>query len=1002
MSSQRRFPVPVHSVRSAPSDALESSRYPTLNSPGYIMTSSQSHDEHDAVIADTSEFNALGERPVVYLTRPTIGIGSDKPLFTSRRRAIGLNPSSIPVRSDTADRSNSHNDEVGAGQRRFLRTGAARTLKGAFQAAAEIMDGSQERNLDEEEDKEEQQQREYEAQAKHASPRFRRPKPLARGGGTRVPGYTDEIEWLSRNSLAGSTAATTKTPGLREAYQRVVDAETASAVEGEVAGDNPAGEWNAHHYTFPGSSVDMDQIRVEYLRNAASPDITNTLLRLLGEPKESGAVGTVGFDNAMGDERRVHHLLNSTAVMKSSPQSVGGFKAGDTDTDRFDDKENNTMESGHTAISGISSIIADETDDSFGRLLSAYAKDKQRVQGALSSDTKAFSKTKVGERSGLSAESLERRDAFDKVDDSDVTSTKISDPPVQIPRDWGRKGRHSTDWLERIVGTGGKEGLREDPTGDPERDTVDWHAAAEDIPLPSIEDESTVLPRSHHQTGADPQTEPRKTSTDRTREREGPTPPAQGSTPHQNRSTLLDTIREREIESLRDRAVTTSRLGEIKERTSRESLRSRTPSDDKLDHKRRDRRGSSRSEGSSSQGEAGREAERGPTKDNKDPAPDASHYADEGEHIPFTPITIFKNSQQYSKPNHNRQSAEGNDKKSDIDGRDSRDVLRRLARAASSSPKSADDKQKASDYKTEDGKPEKQSQSVVQQDLEDSSSTPRLPKSLNFEEQTKEDEGRPRPTPSFHVNGPGAWFDTPAPMPTTSDPGSPPSDYDVDNEISALGLRDFIRGPSSSPLYTRSGGLKGRPSKPDTIPRRRKSEPVVPTTRRQIEAANTKLAKTVQGNDTDLSSLFDFYPDDADNTYAAVPMGDTTSIPERPRPLASAPLTSAERERQREMLVYESLNRRLRALQTEIAEAKRGIEGLEGKITEDLNTAWDKKPTTVQANANDYTITIKVPGKGFVRSFARSLVYDRKWRWLRWWFYGWCFFWVYAIIEFYF
>jgi hypothetical protein len=215
----------------------------------------QSQDERDAVAANTSEFTALGDRPAVYLTRPTIGIGSDKPLFTSRRRTVGPNSSTIPVRSDTADRSRDtsdiHNDEIGIGQRRFLRTGAARTLKGAFEAAAEIMDGPQERKLDEEEDREEQQ-REYEAQAKHTSPSFKRPIPLVRGGGTSVPGFPQR---RPRNSPASSTAATARAPGLREAYQRVVSAEIASGIEKGATGHKSAGEWNAYCYSLPRSPV---------------------------------------------------------------------------------------------------------------------------------------------------------------------------------------------------------------------------------------------------------------------------------------------------------------------------------------------------------------------------------------------------------------------------------------------------------------------------------------------------------------------------------------------------------------------------------------------------------------------------------------------------------------------------------------------------------------------------------------------------------------------------
>ncbi|KAH0541427.1 hypothetical protein FGG08_004117 [Glutinoglossum americanum] len=925
---------------SAPRNALEVPTYSTLKWPSSLMaSSSQSQNERNALTTENTEFSAVGERPAAYLTRPTAGIGSDKPLFTSRRKTVGLNPSSIPIRSESSDRNketgDNHNDEAGTGQRRFLRTGAARTLKGAFEAAAEIMDGSQERNQGEEEGIGEYHQREYEAQAKHESPSFKRPAPLLRGGGTSVPGFYRDRR-RSKNPSASLATAANSSNGLKEAYQRVVDAEISSMVG--IEGIEGIGD----------ISADIAKIPLSELLGCEGTDMA-------------------GLENAEIDEMRLQHLLNSTATIMGSPQAAGG--TGVTDANYFDDKENNTAGSGHTAISGISSIIADETDDSFGRLLSTYAKDQQRVHGALSSDARVFSKPRAG--SGLSTENLERRDTIDEAANDNMASMKIPDPPVQIPRDWGRKGRHGTEWLERIVGVGGKEGLHRQ-TEEVERDTVNGPAMAEDVPLPSIEDEPTLLPNSQAQVEAGPQARPQKSSVDRMREREEPTPPPQESLPHQNRSTLLDTIREREIESLRDRAVTTNRLGEIKERTSRESLRSRTSSEEKPDYKR-DRRSSVRSEGSSSQRGVVKGAEDEKIKENKNSAsiPVASVFVGEGEQIPFTPITIFKSSQQHSRPNSNRPYSEGNDKKSDIDGHDSRDVLRRLSRATSSSPNPTDDKQKTLDDR------------VAQHDLEDNSTTPRLPRSLKFEE----------PTPSFHVRGPGAWVDTPAAQATSSDPGSPPSDYDVDSEISALGLRDFIRGPSSSPLYTRSGGLKDRPSKPDMIPRRRKSEPAIPTTRRQAEVASAK-PKDALGNDTDLSSLFDFNPDDADDTYAAIPTGDATHIPDRPRPL-----TNAERERQREMLVYECLNRRLRTLQTEIAEAKRGIEGLESKMTQDAGAMWVRTPDAVTANGNDFTLTIRIPGKKSVRSFIRSVLFNRRWRWLRWSFYAWCFFWIYATIE---
>ncbi|KAF2398446.1 hypothetical protein EJ06DRAFT_532195 [Trichodelitschia bisporula] len=126
----------------------------------------------------------------------------------------------------------------------------------------------------------------------------------------------------------------------------------------------------------------------------------------------------------------------------------------------------------------------DDTDDSFSKRMIREI-NSTRAANAQSDRPRAFRNARSNVH--LTLEALERVDkANDFPPEQHATSERgsqssggASDPPLNIPRDWGRKGRKRNDWLKRIVlPSNEKAGSAED----------DWVEAAADVPLPSVED----------------------------------------------------------------------------------------------------------------------------------------------------------------------------------------------------------------------------------------------------------------------------------------------------------------------------------------------------------------------------------------------------------------------------------------------------------------------------------------------------------------------------------
>jgi hypothetical protein len=160
----------------------------------------------------------------------------------------------------------------------------------------------------------------------------------------------------------------------------------------------------------------------------------------------------------------------------------------------FKHQPENESQSGSSS-SHFDALEEDDTDDSFSRRMirEMRARNQEGVENARSAHPQAFRKARPRGRGRLTLENLERIPVNRDVEElqSSQGSTRsassggasTSDPPLNVPREWGRKGKRSSDWLRRIKMDPAQQTPRPDAAGD-----VDWLQAASDVPIPSAED----------------------------------------------------------------------------------------------------------------------------------------------------------------------------------------------------------------------------------------------------------------------------------------------------------------------------------------------------------------------------------------------------------------------------------------------------------------------------------------------------------------------------------
>lgn len=116
---------------------------------------------------------------------------------------------------------------------------------------------------------------------------------------------------------------------------------------------------------------------------------------------------------------------------------------------KIESHDEDTKNSG--SWSGLSDLSADATDD-FGRRLIQHHRDEKRLRDASRQPfRKAMPRPRIAE--AILREERERDRQVESPDHQRTGSSgsNTSDPPVTIPKEWGRRARRQRDWMKKIV-----------------------------------------------------------------------------------------------------------------------------------------------------------------------------------------------------------------------------------------------------------------------------------------------------------------------------------------------------------------------------------------------------------------------------------------------------------------------------------------------------------------------------------------------------------------------
>ena len=683
--------------------------------------------------------------------------------------------------------------------------------------------------------------------------------------------------------------------------------------------------------------------------------------------------------------QRLQHSTSPTSLKASRRASSRSIV--DLNTPAMDNKEN--MEHESDSESGID-LTENITDSSLGSGSSQYAKDLQRLS-ALKSGAKAFSKARMGERVGLTVENLQRRngsnESLGSVFSAGSFSNRGSDPSVNVPKAWGRKAKPGNDWLARINSRSGRftgdvpkrhssgdQILAENERREWSEPIDQWISSAAEVPLPSSEDgpsENHVSPQRSNSAMAIT----RSKSVDRRRQWEfnedeftGRSLQVSESPPIRLRNAALDRIREREMETLEKRAVTTSRLGELREKSSGESLR-RIKSNKSIEDSQQVGADDDKDDTLSGKPSSSPKRQHELQETGQDETPEASLH-DEGESIPDTPVVIYKNTQgELSYNGKKDEKTEGKSQnflRPSHERKDSHDLLKRLARVTSQSPSPSRghmeiSRQNSQSEADEEGERTPQpSRSAV--DLK----TPVITGA--WVDQTL-DETLQLPASKADLKTPlvtGAWIDTPLPTGGRGPPMPTPSDQEEQKELNVgkVGAADLIHRLSPN-------NITARPSLSSQAPLKYSGPPLAKSALEEIlndikSTTRTKPARSVPDSDSEedptlhlgestIQSLEELIANDEDfSTLLAPtpPSPQTTDPSSDPSPSSQALTTSTATTRSSrltDLQSYSHLLSRLTTLAPSLRASSKRIQSLERAVST-VPTSQSLNPRQPQCN----------------------------------------------------
>jgi hypothetical protein len=204
-----------------------------------------------------------------------------------------------------------------------------------------------------------------------------------------------------------------------------------------------------------------------------------------------------------------------------------------------------------SVVSGLSELEHDAEDD-FDKLMIQNERDQRRLSQAAGGRPQPFAKARTHPRVSLTLENLERNSAaaaaganisLDRPPSS--SGSTRSDPAIHAPPTWGRKGRSNRNWMRTITHD---EAQQQTPSV-PADDETDGHYYGNNANLPHRSVEDSPLSHKTSMVGT-----PRADSEEWDLTFELNEASMIASTPYIPRSTVLDDIRQREIESAKERS----------------------------------------------------------------------------------------------------------------------------------------------------------------------------------------------------------------------------------------------------------------------------------------------------------------------------------------------------------------------------------------------------------------------------------------------------------------
>lgn len=642
-------------------------------------------------------------------------------------------------------------------------------------------------------------------------------------------------------------------------------------------------------------------------------------------------------------------------------------------------RDDDTQGSGSGSIvSGLTSLENENDADDFDRLMVQNARDERRLQDALRGSIQPFRKARTHPRVGLTLENLERQNAQNGVGLVERGQAKFesppsssgsarSDPAIRLPAQWGRKGRPRRDWLrsamaEEEQSAGAQDDtiarLTQDDTTPRQTDRAARTSDA-DIPRASIEDSPLSHKSSLQGTPASSRRRNAHFENDHDWDLTLDFNEASmiASTPYVPRNTVLDDIRQREIESLREQAVTTNRLDKIRESSPEESRRPRSSSRQSTPNQTNGAEQITEQPAQESGSSSLRSRQR--TNSWKAIGKSQTITGETGEQGPKSPILIYKksletvgvvdpgvsaNAQASSqRPTHRRE--------------DSQDLLRRLARVSSNTPSPG----RIAALRPQTA-PARQSDSVS---------------AMNSEPSQSSSKGVPLSTESFHEPATIGTAATAPDVPLSQKEAvhEPPN---AQHTLSSSQQQDIVDVDATpmpiepSQLNAKTPRVTGawvdtiieEPSKflsrsPKKSSPRKKSpqKGKTPQQEQQVERAQTAIERTRptlpgsaleaiveearangrtprhqdQLGDSTIDSLEELIgPNVSDSENPDVDFDEDTlqglQLPTNP------PRNEAERQRQQELTHLHRMNQRLRAARTSIRDASRGMKRVENRV----------------------------------------------------------------------